>query len=88
MIESFYDVFKPTPEEQAMQRTRMQKVFNMAAKDEGCSTCEYCVVNTDLPYHPTFGMVEQNKCMQGLECDTVLFSVKHCPKYKKSEDEE
>lgn len=76
-------IFNPTPEERAEQLARMKKIFDEAAADEGCATCEYCVENKDLPYYPNFVTVERSKCLKGFKCDTVLFSVKHCPKYKK-----
>lgn len=82
MIGNFYSTFKPTPEEKAEREAKMQKIFKKAARDKGCSTCKHCVENKDLTYYPSFCTVERSKCLQGLKCDTVLFSVKNCPRYE------
>ena len=75
-------IFDPTSEEVAALNQRMKKIFDEAAKSRGCSTCENIRHVVD---YPGFVTGEENECTVGLECDTVLFSVKNCPKYKERE---
>lgn len=49
---------------------------------KGCSTCKNIRHVID---YPGFVMGEENECTAGLECDTVLFSIKNCPKWEESE---
>ena len=48
------------------------------AKKKGCSTCKHCVHVREFPDYVTG---EECECSAGLECDTVLFSVKNCPEW-------
>lgn len=75
-------LFDPTPDEASTLNKRLKQVFDMCAKDRGCSTCENCVHVRD---YPGFITSEENECTVGLECDTVFFSVKNCPQYKEME---
>lgn len=75
-------LFNPTPEEAAELNQRMKKIFEEAAKSKGCSTCANKKHVID---YPGFVTGEENECTVGLECDTVFFTVKNCPKYKKQE---
>jgi hypothetical protein len=72
-------LFDPTPEEATEMNKRLKKVFDEAVKSKGCSTCQNIRHVVD---YPGFVTGEENECTVGLECDTVLFSVKNCPKYK------
>jgi len=72
----------PTPEEAAILNKRMKEVFDRYVKDRGCSTCGNC---RHVREYPDFVTGEENECTVGLECDTVLFRVKNCPKYKEME---
>ena len=58
------------------------KVFKDVAKSEGCATCSHCIHVID---YPGFVTGEECECSVGLECDTVLFKVNHCPKYEERE---
>ena len=60
---------------------RMRKLYNESAKDKGCSTCRWCVPDTEHLY--LNWAAERSKCLKGLECETVLFRVKDCPQYAK-----
>ena len=53
-------------------------LYNEQKKERGCSTCKHCVRVRDLP---GFVTGEECECAAGLECDTVLFNVKNCPKW-------
>ena len=78
-------LFNPTPEERAEDNARMKKVFEESAKKRGCSTCMHCVDDENLPYYPNFVTVERCKCLIGLKCDTVMFTISNCPQYIKKE---
>lgn len=75
-------IFCPSYEERVKQRARIQELFNEAAKNKGCATCKKCVEDKSIGYLPNFVTAERNKCLEGLRCDTVLFSVKNCPRYE------
>ena len=75
-------MFNPTPEEKAEDDARMMRIFEQAAKDKGCSTCANKKHVVD---YPGFVTGEENECTVGLECDTVLFRVKNCPKWERME---
>ena len=75
-------LFDPTPEEKAELNAKFKKLFDDAAKDKGCSTCANCRHVVD---YPGFVTGEENECTVGLECDTVYFTVKNCPKYEEKE---
>jgi hypothetical protein len=53
-------------------------LYNEQKKERGCSTCKHCVRVRDFP---SFVTAEECDCSVGLECDTVLFNVKNCPKW-------
>ena len=72
-------IFNPTSEETEVLNQRFKKLFDEVAKNKGCSTCKNLRHVVDLP---GFVTGEENECTAGLECDTVLFRVKNCPKYK------
>lgn len=70
------EMFETTPE----QLEYLRNIHNEVAKKRGCSTCKWCVPDTEH-YYPNWVTAERSKCLKGLECDTVLFSVKNCPEY-------
>lgn len=72
-------IFCPTPEEVEEDLRNLKKIHDQQAKEKGCSTCEYCKHVID---YPGFVTGEESVCTEGLECDTVLFSVKNCSKWK------
>jgi hypothetical protein len=53
-------------------------LYNKFKKEQGCSTCKNCkhIIN-----YPAFVTAEESICTVGLECDTVTFKVKNCPKW-------
>jgi len=55
-----------------------KRLYNEQKGNKGCSTCKNCkhVIN-----YPGFVTAEESICTVGLECDTVLFTVKNCPKW-------
>lgn len=62
-----------------------QIVYNQLKDKRGCSTCIHC---EHVVTYPAFVTAEECICNAGLKCDTVLFSVKNCPKWVgESEDE-
>lgn len=75
---NFRRIFAPTPEEQAEDWERYMKLHRELAKKKGCSTCGN--IRHVISY-PGFVMGEENECTAGLECDTVLFTVKNCPQW-------
>lgn len=72
-------IFNPTPEEQEEDLREYHKLHMELAKERGCSTCKHTVHVRTLP---GFVIGEENECDAGLECDTVLFNVKNCPKWE------
>lgn len=55
-----------------------KKLYDEQKEDKGCSTCKNCKHVIDYPGYVTG---EESICTVGLECDTVLFKVKQCPKW-------
>ena len=68
-------IFCPTPEERAEDFAKYKAIHDEVAKEKGCSTCKHCIHVTS---YPGFVTAEECECNVGLECDTVLFSVKNC----------
>lgn len=59
--------------------TEQSKIlYNEQKKEKGCSTCKHCVC---VRHFPGFVTGEECECTAGLECDTVTFRVKNCPKW-------
>lgn len=73
-------IFCPTLEEKKEDWEKLKNIYNEQIKDHGCSTCIHCI---HIINYPGFVTGEENECNAGLECDTVLFSVKNCPKWEK-----
>ena len=71
-------IFNPTKEEQEEDRKRYKEMHYSLAKLRGCSTCKHCIHVRD---YPGFVTEEECECSAGLECDTVLFSIKNCPEW-------
>lgn len=71
-------IFNPTKEEQEEDRQKCKELHYELAKEKGCSTCKHCV---HVRNYPAFVTGEECECSAGLECDTVLFSVKNCPEW-------
>ncbi len=61
------------------------KLYKQQAPNKGCSTCKNCIRVMNLP---GFVTGEECECTAGLECDTVLFSVKNCPRWVGQYEEE
>lgn len=80
----FRRTFFPTPEEEAEDMERFMKLFRELAKEKGCVTCGHLEHVID---YPGFVTGEENECTVGLECDTVLNTVKNCPKWIDMMDE-
>ena len=74
----FQRVFNPTPEEQIEDNLQMIEMFSPLYKERGCSTCLHLEHVID---YPGFVTGEECICKVGLKCDTVLDSVKNCPKW-------
>ena len=75
------EIFNPTPEELERQRIVFRNIFEKLSEEKGCSTCSHCKHVQD---YPGFVTAEECECDAGLQCDTVLFSVKDCRKYEKA----
>ena len=58
-------------------REILMKVYNENKSDKGCDTCKNCEHVRN--YSHTAG--EEYECTVGLQCDTVYFEVKNCPKW-------
>ena len=76
-----WTIFPLTLEEQEKSRKNIEKLYNTMAQDKECSTCSHCI---HVRAYPDFVMGEECECEVGLQCDTVLFSIKNCPSYEKS----
>lgn len=72
-------IFCPTEEEQLEDLKQHLMLHEKLKVKKGCSTCEYCM---HVRNYPGFVTAEECECTAGLECDTVLFSVENCPKWK------
>lgn len=73
-------------DEYAFENTK--RLYNEQKSDKGCSTCKYC---ENVHHYPSYVTAEESICKVGLECDTVCFTVKNCPKWVgkfESEDKE
>ena len=75
-----YDIFNPDSEYNKDLERRMRKVFDEESKNRGCATCVHCI---HVINYPGFVTGEECECNAGLECDTVLHSVKNCETYEK-----
>ncbi len=67
---------------------KMKRLYKERKKDKGCSTCKNC---EHIHNYPGYVTAEESICRVGLECDTVCFTVKNCPKWEgvfESEDKE
>jgi hypothetical protein len=60
------------------QNEAEMNLYNELKAKRGCSTCAHCKHIYDYPAYVT---AEECVCMAGLECDTVLFSVKNCKEW-------
>ena len=56
----------------------MMMIYNKKKSDKGCSTCKNC---KHVRNYPDYVTAEECDCTAGLQCDTVLFKVKDCPKW-------
>ena len=77
-MNSFREIFDPTPEEEEKQRQQFQKIWNDALKKRGCTTCVNCIHVREYPDYVTG---EECDCIAGLKCDTVLGTVKNCDQW-------
>lgn len=55
-----------------------KELYDKQKAGKGCSTCKHCA---HVRNYPGFITGEECECDAGLKCDTVLFSVKNCPKW-------
>lgn len=53
-----------------------KELYDKQKAYKGCSTCKHCI---HVSNYPGYVIGEGYDCEAGLECDTVLFSVKNCP---------
>jgi hypothetical protein len=77
-------IFNPTPEEELedLVNFKTRWVDNLR-KERGCSTCNNC---EHIYNYSAFVTAEECICTAGLECDTVLFRVKNCPRWEYRDD--
>jgi len=75
-------IFNPSEEEKRQDYEFFKNLHDEFAKEKGCTTCEHCVQVRSLP---GFVTGEECECTEGLKCDTVLSTVKNCPKWKERE---
>ena len=71
-------MFNPTHEEEIEDNQKIINIISPYYKNRGCSTCGNCKHVID---YPGFVTGEECECTVGLKCDTVLFTIKDCPKY-------
>ncbi len=66
----------------------IMKLYNEQKANKSCSTCKNC---KRVCEYPSYVLGEECDCTVGLQCDTVFFKVKDCPKWIgkfESEDKE
>jgi len=68
-----------------LAKEQLKKAYDSIKGDKGCGSCNHCVHVRD---YPGFVTGEECDCLAGLECDTVLFSVKNCPRWVGRYEEE
>ena len=56
----------------------VKSLYDKQKGDRGCSTCKYC---KQVFNYSDYVTAEESICVAGLECDTILFTVKNCPKW-------
>ena len=56
----------------------IKRLYNEQKENKGCSTCKHC---EPVYNYPSFVTAEESICRAGLEWDTVYFTVKNCPKW-------
>lgn len=78
MTFDFRRTFQPTPEEKKKDTEFLQRLWDENKKKRGCLTCANC---KHIRNYPGFVLGEENECTVGLECDTILDSVKNCEQY-------
>jgi len=84
MMNDFFEVFCPTPEQIEESRKRYYKIHCELAVKRSCVTCKHCV---HVRNYPGFVTGEECECDIGLECDTILGSVTNCEKWEDGWDE-
>ena len=57
---------------------KIKRLYNEQKSNKGCSTCKNC---KHVRNYPDYVTGEECDCTVGLQCDTVLFKVKDCPKW-------
>lgn len=55
-----------------------KRLYDEQKEDRGCSTCKH---RLHAYKYPSYVTAEESVCTVGLECDTVNFTVKNCPKW-------
>lgn len=72
------ETFVPSPEKEKNFFNHAQDIIIGQSPKRGCGTCKNvkCV-----SHYPGFVTAEECICTVGLQCDTVLFEVNHCPKW-------
>ena len=76
-------IFTPTHEEMEENLQQFLKIYRELAKEKGCVTCKHCI---HVASYPGFVTAEEFECDAGLECDTVLHTVKNCVKWQEKEN--
>lgn len=72
-------VFNPTADEQREDYNRIKEIHEEQKLNRGCTTCLHC---HHVISYPGVTTAEECECGAGLNCDTVLGSVKNCPTWK------
>ncbi len=74
-------IFNPTVDEQTEDLKFNYDVHKKLTKDRGCATCKHL---KHVKEYPAFVMAEGCVCNAGRTCDSVLYSIKDCPKWEDS----
>lgn len=80
MTFNFRRIFNPTPEEEEEEEKHCRQIYEQQCEKRGCSTCRNC---KQMYRYPGFVTAEECVCTAGLECDTVLDSIKNCERYER-----
>ena len=78
MFCDFRRTFRPTPEEKKKDIEFLQRLWDENKKKRGCLTCAN---SKHIRNYPGFVLGEEYECIVGLECDTILDSVRNCEQY-------
>lgn len=86
MSRSMFDqVFRPTQGEIEARNNLIKRLYEEEVVKKGCLACTHC---HHVRRYPDYVTGEEYDCEAGLECDTILDTVKDCPSWEKQDIKE